>query len=94
MRAMGVMVVMTIMVASAFRLFIAGINVSAACADPAIKDRTTFSAVIVLSHSFDAMVQAMMAPASVVHTVAGLTIMVVWQRGMRTQVVSRTAAAP
>lgn len=91
MRGVGVMVVVPIVVATALRLLIAWVNVSATRTNPAVEDRTTFFLVVVLSQGFAMVVMPVMSPAVVVVTVARLAAMVVGQWGMRTQIESDIA---
>ncbi|RLS43105.1 MAG: hypothetical protein DWH81_03130 [Planctomycetota bacterium] len=83
---MRCMVVMSIMLATALRLLITRVNVSATRADPAVEQGTTFLAVIVLGQHFTLVVQSVMVPAGIAGTVQGLAIVIVRKWWVRTQV--------
>ena len=89
---MRCMVVMSIMLATALRLLITRVNVSAACADSAVEQGTTFLAVIVLGQHFTMVVQPVMVPVGIAGTVKGFAVVIVWKWWMRTQVVSGATA--
>ena len=86
------MVVVTIMLATALRLLVTRVNVSAACTDPAVEQRTTFLAVIVLGQHFTMVVQSVVMPVKIAVTVKGLAIVIVGQWWVLTQVVSSVTA--
>lgn len=93
MRVVIVMAVVLIVMATAIRLLVARIDVSATGTDPTFQNRATFFTVVVLSEYFTMVVQSVVIPTRVVGvgTFTGLTrlaTVIIGEWGVRSHIES------